>query len=106
MKILSQLNFLHLIEVVVTKTRSDELKNLFSSKLRKVRSELGMTQLELSEILEIDSSYLSLMERSKKPIPISGFFIACSLLPRERSIQIISEVIDEVSIYENTYRKK
>ncbi|KEK27057.1 helix-turn-helix domain-containing protein [Shewanella xiamenensis] len=90
----------------MARVRSHELKSLFSSRLQKIRSELGMTQLELSEILEVDSSYLSLMERSKKPIPISDFFIVCSLLPRERAIKLIIEVMDEVNKNENTNCKE
>ena len=81
----------------MAKVRNSRLKTLFSSKIQKVRSELGMTQLELSELLQIDASYLSLMERCKKPIPISDFFLACSLLPRERALQVMSEILEEVS---------
>lgn len=57
-----------------------ELENALASVLRMKRTQLNFTQEELAHLCNLDRTYISLLERSKRKPTLSTLFKICDIL--------------------------
>ena len=65
--------------------------------IQQYRNNLGITQEELSEVLGISASYISKMERGKKPTKLKDFFLLLSQsADEEQRTRLCKQIILEL----------
>lgn len=79
-----------------------ELENALASVLRMKRTQLNFTQEELAHLCNLDRTYISLLERSKRKPTLSTLFKICDIL----SITPSEFIYEIEQLMKNTSNKK
>ena len=79
----------------------DQIKLAIGIEVRKLRKALGLTQVEFGGKINLDSAYISKIERGIKPISSIQIFTILSICELDDAIEFIIKIIDKVRLSEN-----
>lgn len=79
----------------------DHIKLIIGLEIKKLRKTLGFTQVEFGGKINLDSAYISKIERGIKPISSIQLFNILSLCELDDAIESVIKIIDKVRLSEN-----
>jgi|GEM_PF-2256026 len=78
----------------------NKIKSAIGIEVKRLRKNLGLTQLELGEKLDIDAAYISKIERGIKPISSIQLFSLLSICEQNSAIEFVIKIVDLVNLNE------
>jgi len=79
----------------------DQIKLIIGLEIKKLRKDLGLTQVEFGGKINLDSAYISKIERGIKPISSIQLFNILSICELDDAIESIIKIIDKVRSIKN-----
>ena len=79
----------------------DHIKLIIGLEIKKLRKDLGLTQVEFGGKINLDAAYISKIERGIKPITTIQLFTILSICELDNAIESVIKIIDKVRLFEN-----
>jgi len=79
----------------------DHIKLIIGIEVKKLRKDLGLTQVEFGGEINLDAAYISKIERGIKPISSIQLFNILSLCELDDAIESVIKIIDKVKLFES-----
>ena len=82
-------------------SNDDDIKLVIGIEVKKLRKVLGLTQVEFGGKINLDSAYISKIERGIKPISSVQLFAILSICELDDAIESVIKIINKVRLFEN-----
>ena len=79
----------------------DQIKLAIGIEVKNLRKALGLTQVEFGGKINLDSAYISKIERGIKPISSIQLFNILSICELDDAIESMIKIINKVTLFES-----